>query len=76
MLIDNKRIFVGNVGDTDAVVARLLPDGQLKAIPLTVNHVLENEDEALRLSHLGLDISGLSGALTPQGYTRCLGSHR
>jgi len=64
------------VGDTQAVVARQLPDGQLKAIPLTVDHVLDNEDEMLRLSHLGLDPAKMMGALAPQGYTRCLGCHR
>jgi len=67
---------VGNVGDTQAVVARQLPDGQIKAIPLTVDHVIDNEDETLRLSHLGVEASTLRGALGPQGYTRCLGCHR
>jgi TAK1-binding protein 1 len=76
LLIDNSRLFVANVGDTQAVVARQLPDGQLKAIPLTVDHVLDNEDEMLRLSHLGLDPAKMMGALAPQGYTRCLGCHR
>jgi len=49
---------------------------QIKAIPLTVDHVVDNEDEALRLSHLGLNVATLHTALSPQGYTRCLGSHR
>jgi hypothetical protein len=49
---------------------------QLKAIPLSVEHVIDNEDEALRLAHLGVDVDTMSGALAPQGYTRCLGSHR
>ena len=76
LLIDNNRLFVGNVGDTQAVVARQLPDGQVKAIPLTVDHVIDNEDETLRLSHLGVEASTLRGALAPHGYTRCLGCHR
>ena len=35
-----------------------------------------NEDEALRLSHLGLDIGSAIAALGHPGYTRCLGHHR
>ena len=75
-MIDNNRLFVANVGDTQAIVARQLPDGQLKAIPMTVDHIFENEDETLRLSHLGVEPRTLGGALAPQGYTRCLGCHR
>jgi hypothetical protein len=29
LLVDDNRLFVGNVGDTEAVVGRLLPDGQV-----------------------------------------------
>ena len=76
LLIDNNRLFVANVGDTQAIVARQLADGHVKAIPMTVDHIFENEDETLRLSHLGVEPRTLGGALAPQGYTRCLGCHR
>ena len=35
-----------------------------------------NEDEALRLSQLGIDIGSAIAALGSSGYTRCLGHHR
>ena len=37
---------------------------------------ISNEDEALRLSQLGIDIGSAIAALGHPGYTRCLGHHR
>eukprot|EP00095_Tigriopus_kingsejongensis_P006516 maker-scaffold172_size289735-snap-gene-1.25 protein:Tk06516 transcript:maker-scaffold172_size289735-snap-gene-1.25-mRNA-1 annotation:"tgf-beta-activated kinase 1 and map3k7-binding protein 1" len=70
----NQRLFLANVGDTPAVICQLMPNGQVRALKLSVDHVLGNEDEDLRLAQLGLSPRGLE--LPNPGYTRCLGCHR
>jgi len=74
-MVDN-RLFVANVGDTVALVARQMSDGELKVIPLSVNHTPANEDEVLRLNHLQIRTESLATALAPHAYTRCLGFHK
>lgn len=77
VLLNETKLFVASVGDTRAVVCSLRPEGTLKALPLTIDHVIgSNEDEALRLSQLGIDIGSAIAALGHSGYTRCLGHHR
>ena len=72
-----QRLFVAGCGDTRAVLCLRLPGtGEIKAVRLSVDHVLGNEDEELRLRQLGLDIAAAEPALSPPGYTRCLGFHR
>ncbi len=75
LLVDN-RLFVANVGDTVALVARQMAGGELKVIPLSVDHTVSNEDEVLRLNHLRVRTDALTSALAPQAYTRCLGFHK
>ena len=75
LLVDN-RLFVANVGDTVALVARQMSGGELKVIPLSVDHTTSNEDEVLRLNHLRIRTDSLASALSPQAYTRCLGFHK
>ena len=73
-IILNKKLFVANAGDTRAVVCRKNPaTGDLNVIRLSVDHVLANEDEMLRLCQLGIEDP--ETALGSPGYTRCLGFH-
>ena len=60
------------LGDTRAVVAsRRSGDSPIRALQLTVDHVIgSNQDEALRLSQLGLDIGSAFCSLGNHGYTR------
>ncbi len=78
VLLGNNRLFVANAGDVRAVVCSCQDPDQdqhslLKAVPLSVDHLLSNEDEALRLSQLGLDIRDVAQAVDA---TRCLGCHQ
>ncbi len=51
--------------------------GELKAVRLSSDHVLGNEDEEHRLRLLGLGQREVERSLShPAGYTRCLGFHR
>jgi TAK1-binding protein 1 len=75
VLILNRKMFVANVGDTRAVLCSQTPNGEMKVTRLTVDHVLGNEDEELRLSQLGLSPREAEEALSTNGYTRCLGYH-
>lgn len=73
VVLGGQRLFVANAGDTKVVVCYLVTDeseGEIKALPLSVDHLTSNEDELLRLTHLGVtDTSQLT-------YTRCLGCHK
>ena len=72
ILLEENRLNVAYVGDTRAVVAsRRSGDSPIRALQLTVDHVIgSNQDEALRLSQLGLDIGSAFCSLGNHGYTR------
>ena len=75
VLLDERRVFVAGCGDARAVLCLKLPDsGQLKPIKLSVEHAAggANEDEDLRLRHLGLDPEKAAEALK-KAPTRCIG---
>lgn len=78
ILLQENRLNIAHVGDTRAVVAsRRSSDSSVRALLLTVDHVIgSNQDEALRLSQLGLDIGSAFCSLGTHGYTRCLGYHK
>ena len=40
VLLNETKLFVASVGDTRAVVCSLRPEGTLKALPLTIDHVI------------------------------------
>ena len=40
VLLNETKLFVASVGDTRAVVCSLRPEGNLKALPLTIDHVI------------------------------------
>ncbi|XP_030030637.2 TGF-beta-activated kinase 1 and MAP3K7-binding protein 1 [Manduca sexta] len=76
-LVHNNKLFVANVGETRALLCRTDDNSVLRVVQLTVDHSLNNEDELLRLSQLGLDVNKLRNAqyLGNQTGTRCLGNY-
>lgn len=67
------RLYVASAGDSRAV---LLRGGEV--VPLWIEHTTTNEDELLRLTHLGLKIDGDNEGAACLGelrYTRCLGNY-
>jgi len=66
------RLYVASIGDCRALLYR---NGEI--LPLSIDHTTDNEDELLRLSHLGVDLC--PGVVYPQlgehQYTRCLGNY-
>lgn len=73
VLLDNKKLFVANAGDVRTVVCSTRSNGDIRAIPLFIDHTINNEDEVLRLSQLGLDKKDVA-KITEK--TRCLGFHQ
>ncbi|CAB4066381.1 MAP3K7IP1 [Lepeophtheirus salmonis] len=86
VLLDDSRLFIANAGDTGALLISKKNEDTDKEhdlknfniVKLSIDHVLGvNEDEELRLQHLGLEPHNLKKVLGgPRGYTRCLGYHR
>ncbi|XP_049880725.1 TGF-beta-activated kinase 1 and MAP3K7-binding protein 1-like [Pectinophora gossypiella] len=76
-LVLNNKLFVANVGEMRALLCRTDDNSVLRVVQLTVDHSLNNEDELLRLSQLGLDVNKLRNAqyLGNQTGTRCLGNY-
>lgn len=75
-LVHANKLFVANVGETRALLCRTDVNSVLRVVQLSVDHSLNNEDELLRLSQLGLDVNKLRNAqyLGNQSGTRCLGN--
>ncbi|KOC70998.1 TGF-beta-activated kinase 1 and MAP3K7-binding protein 1 [Habropoda laboriosa] len=71
------RLYVANVGDSRALLCKTDSNQVLRVVQLSVDHDLRNEDELLRLSHLGLDIDSIrqGSRLGNQETTRCLGNY-
>ncbi|XP_045506686.1 TGF-beta-activated kinase 1 and MAP3K7-binding protein 1-like [Colias croceus] len=76
-LVHNNKLFVANVGETRALLCRTDDNSVLRVVQLTMDHSLNNEDELLRLSQLGLDVNKLRNVqyLGNQTGTRCLGNY-
>lgn len=77
-LILNNKIFVSNVGDCQAFLCYGSNNG-ISVTPLSVDHNLHNEDERLRLQHLGHrggDFGAQDNPLGPHWYTRCFGNYQ
>lgn len=53
-LIYQGRLYVANVGDARALLCRTDSDGVLQVLQLSQDHLPSNEDEALRLTTLGI----------------------
>lgn len=79
-LILNNNLFLSNVGDCQAFLCHRGREC-LAVTPLSIDHTLDNEDERLRLQHIGFrspkDAAGSVSLqpLGPSNYTRCLGNY-
>jgi len=76
-LVLNNKIFVSNVGDCQAFLCYSSNNG-ITVTPLSIDHNLDNEDERLRLQHLGHQHSqsgDLGNSFGPNWYTRCFGNY-
>lgn len=64
-------------GNSRAVLCKEDDDGKICIIPLTLDHTFNNEDELLRLSHLGLDVQKLRQEMKNTAFncTRCIGNY-
>jgi len=71
-VILKNRLFMASVGDCGAVLCR-----DTEFIPLFCNHTTDNEDEILRLCHLGLDLQIKQPCphLPDARLTRCFGNY-
>jgi len=71
-VIIKNRLYIASIGDCGALLCR-----DHEVIPLFCNHTTENEDEILRLCHLGVDVE--LGQVYPQlgegRLTRCFGNY-
>ena len=72
VLLNDKKLFVANAGDVRVVICQD-NDDDVRALPLSIDHLVTNEDEALRLSQLGLNVAKVSQVTE---ITRCLGFHQ
>jgi len=69
------RLFIATTGDCRALLYR---EGEI--LPLWMDHTTANEDEVLRLAHLGVDLSAvqqpaIQADLGDHLYTRCFGNY-
>ena len=76
-LLTSDRLYVGNIGDSRALLVYKERDGSLQVKQLSVDHDVENEQEIERLMALGLDREQLkkSGRLGTQENTRSIGDY-
>lgn len=76
-LIKNNKLYIANVGDSRALLCKKDAQGVTRVIQLSVDHDICNEDELLRLSHLGLDTEKIcrGSKLGNQDNTRCIGNY-
>lgn len=75
-LIHVNKLYIANVGDCRALLCKTDSNNVLRVVQLTVDHNLDNEDEILRLSQLGLKINkDKCSKIGNVGVTRCLGNY-
>ncbi|CAL1263439.1 unnamed protein product [Larinioides sclopetarius] len=76
-LIFKNKLYVANVGDSRAVLCTEDKDGKISISQLSSDHTFTNEDELLRLSHLGLNAQKLTQQSKSglQNCTRCIGNY-
>lgn len=56
-ILKNNRLFVANVGESRILLCKTDKDDVLRVIQPTIDHNLNNLDEVMRLTTLGLQIS-------------------
>lgn len=72
-LIYNSKLFIMNIGNCKALLCKNDTHNVLRVLQLSADHTLYNNDEAVRLQKLGLDVQALSQA--PMSCTRCIGNY-
>jgi len=80
VIVEN-RIFLSNIGDCEAFLcyrnSESAVETELRVSRVSIDHTIDNEDERLRLQHLGYTGQTESGdsGLGPHKYTRCFGNY-
>lgn len=75
-LIHMNKLYIANVGDCRALLCKTDSNNVLRVVQLTVDHNLDNEDEILRLSQIGVKINKEKcSKIGNVGITRCLGNY-
>jgi len=80
-VIVDKRIFVSNIGDCQAFLCYNNGNNEdgsdILVSSVSIDHNIDNEDERLRLQHLGYQPQNNSNetGLGQQNYTRCFGNY-
>ena len=74
------RLWVSNIGDCQAFLcyqSKEEEEEEMRISMLSIDHYLSNEDESLRLQHLGYDPpeDGGDTGLGEYNYTRCFGNY-
>ena len=77
LIINNRQLWVANVGDSRAVLCYLDGNGRLRAEQISEDHNTKNEKEIARLVACGLDEMSLrhSGRLGAHQNTRSIGDY-
>lgn len=73
VLIHFSKMYICNSGCCRALLCKNDTNNVLRCVQLSVDHNLNNEDEILRLSNLGLDIQTVRSS--PLESTRCIGNY-
>ncbi|ERL92769.1 hypothetical protein D910_10077 [Dendroctonus ponderosae] len=75
-LISKNKLYVANVGNCRVLLCQTDANSVLKVVQLSIDHDLSNEDELLRLSHIGINprLFQHKSRLGNQENTRCLGN--
>ncbi|XP_067120574.1 TGF-beta-activated kinase 1 and MAP3K7-binding protein 1-like isoform X1 [Centruroides vittatus] len=76
-LIVKNKLYVANVGNSRAVLCKIDQNNLIDVQQLSVDHDIDNDDELLRLSELGMDVEKIckQGKLGNQENTRCIGNY-
>ncbi|XP_033631253.1 TGF-beta-activated kinase 1 and MAP3K7-binding protein 1-like isoform X2 [Asterias rubens] len=74
-LILGGKLYVANVGDSRTILCSKEQDGSLKIKQLSIDHTLQNEDEVLRLTQIGVDPALIQRNHPEAITTRQIGDH-
>ena len=77
LILNNRKLWVANVGDSRAVLCYLDGEGKLRVEQISEDHNTKNEKELARLAECGLDEMKLrsSGRLGIHQNTRSIGDY-
>lgn len=72
-LIYNSQMYICSIGNCRALLCKTDENNVMRVNQMCVDHNVHNEDEALRLSQLGIDIQAMKQS--PFQSTRCIGCY-